>query len=111
MNAKLLLQILKKKIYKKVNFKNFINQSFIIILISFLVSFFFNFIRPSNSLPIIANKNIISGGFSTADSLLSNETILFEPTLISLKIAKSMFDKNVIFIDFIIFLQFKNKFF
>ena len=99
MNAKLLLQILKKKIYKKVNFKNFINQSFIIILISILVSFFFNFIRSSNSLPIIANKNIISGGFSTADSLLSNETILFEPTLISLKIAKSMFDKDVIFID------------
>ena len=79
--------------------KSFINQSLIIVLISIFVSFFFNYLRSSNSLQIIANKNIISGDISTVDSLLSIETMLFEPMLVSLEIAKSMYDKNIVFID------------
>ena len=79
--------------------KSCINQSLIIVIISIFVSFFFNYVRSSNSLQIIANKNIISGDISTVDSLLSIETMLFEPMLVSLEIAKSMYDKNIVFID------------
>jgi len=79
--------------------KNFINQTVIIISISIFLSLFFNFLRSSNSLPLVAKKNIIAGDLTTVDSLLSIDTILFEPILINLKIAKSMYDKEIVFID------------
>jgi len=41
----------------------------------------------NDGLPLIATKQIIEGGQSTADSLLAETTLLFQPVMIDLAIA------------------------
>ncbi|MDP6577575.1 MAG: rhodanese-like domain-containing protein [Candidatus Marinimicrobia bacterium] len=73
-------------------------QSAIILAVSFVFSFGFNMVRD-DGLPLIATKQIIEGGQSTADSLLAETTLLFQPVMIDLAIAKSFYDRGVLFID------------
>ena len=53
----------------------------------------------NDGLPLIATKQIIEGGQSTADSLLAETTLLFQPVMIDLTIAKVFYDRGVLFID------------
>ena len=73
-------------------------QSAIILAVSFVFSFGFNMVR-NDGLPLIATKQIIEGGQSTADSLLAETTLLFQPVMIDLAIAKTFYDQGVLFID------------
>ena len=73
-------------------------QSAIILAVSFVFSFGFNMVR-NDGLPLIATKQIIEGGQSTADSLLAETTLLFQPVMIDLVIAKTFYDQGVLFID------------
>ena len=73
-------------------------QSAIILAVSFVFSFGFNMVR-NDGLPLIATKQIIEGGQSTADSLLAETTLLFQPVMIDLAIAKVFYDRGVLFID------------
>ena len=73
-------------------------QSAIILAVSFVFSFGFNMVR-NDGLPLIATKQIIEGGQSTADSLLAETTLLFQPVMIDLAITKVFYDRGVLFID------------
>ena len=73
-------------------------QSAIILAVSFLFSFGFNAVR-NEGLPLIASKHIIEGGQSAVDSLLAQTTLLFQPVMIDLEIAKAFYDRGVLFID------------
>ena len=73
-------------------------QSAIILAVSFVFSFGFSMVR-NNGLPLIATKQIIEGGQSTADSLLAETTLLFQPVMIDLVFAKTFHDQGVLFID------------
>ena len=73
-------------------------QSAIILAVSFLFSFGFNAVR-NDGLPLIASKHIIEGGQSAVDSLLAQTTLLFQPVMIDLEIAKAFYDRGVLFID------------
>ena len=73
-------------------------QSAIILAVSFLFSFGFNAVR-NDGLPLIASKHIIEGGQSAVDSLLAQTTLLFQPVMIDLAIAKAFYDRGVLFID------------
>ena len=73
-------------------------QSAIILAVSFVFSVGFNMVR-NDGLPLIATKHIIEGGQSTADSLLAETTLLFQPVMIDLSIAKTFYDRAVLFID------------
>ena len=66
--------------------------------VSFVFSFGFNMVR-NDGIPLIATKQIIEGGQSTADSLLAEATLLFQPVMIDLSIAKTFYDRGVLFID------------
>jgi len=81
-----------------VNTNTAIGQSVIILAVSFVFSFGFNMVR-NDGLPLIATKHIIEGGQSTADSLLAETTLLFQPVMINLEIAKTFYDQGVLFID------------
>jgi len=73
-------------------------QITILLAISILFSFGFNAIRI-DGLSLIASKHIVQGGRSAADSLLSETTMLFQPLMIDLSIAKEFFDRGVLFVD------------
>tara|TARA_B100000700_G_scaffold330873_1_gene459665 strand:- start:7802 stop:8296 length:495 start_codon:yes stop_codon:yes gene_type:complete len=81
-----------------VNSNSFSGQIIILLVVSFVFSLGFNAIR-SDGIPLIASKQIIKGGQSVADSLLSESTFLFEPIMIDLSIAKEFYDKDILFID------------
>ena len=53
----------------------------------------------NDGVPLIATKQIIEGGQSTADSLLAETTLLFQPVMINLAIAKTFYDRGVLFVD------------
>ena len=80
------------------NSNSFSGQIIILLVVSFVFSLGFNAIR-SDGIPLIASKQIIKGGQSVADSLLSESTFLFEPIMIDLSIAKEFYDKDILFID------------
>ncbi|MBH31565.1 MAG: hypothetical protein CMG71_06190 [Candidatus Marinimicrobia bacterium] len=73
-------------------------QITILLAVSILFSFGFNAVR-SDGLPLIASKQIVEGGRSAADSLISETTMLFQPVMIDLSIAKEFFDRGVLFVD------------
>jgi len=75
-----------------------LGQAFIIVAVSAVFSFSYNVIRD-NGLPLIAEKIIVEGGQSAADSLLAETTIIFQPVMIDLAIAKEFYDRGVLFID------------
>jgi len=81
-----------------VNTNTSMGQTAIILAVSFVFSFGFNMVR-NDGLPFIATKQIIEGGQSTADSLLAETTLLFQPVMIDLAIAKVFYDRGVLFID------------
>ena len=73
-------------------------QIIILLVISMVFSFGFNAVR-SEGVPLIASKQIIEGGQSVADSLLAESTIIYQPVMINLSIAKDFHDRGVLFVD------------
>lgn len=73
-------------------------QATLVLVLSAIFAFGFNSVR-NDGLPLIASKQIVGGDVSAADSLLAETTLLYQPVMIDLVIAKEFHDRGVLFVD------------